>query len=224
MSAATVVSGVAALLPFLLTVPFSPARLWARRLRRHMEIIEALDPERHKTQRETLLVHADVLANKTAAAYQVRTPWKRYVLGVFVWSYLLVLLGGFVVDRWRGVPVDLFLWGLWVVATISCFGVAYRSTVAYVLYTARERTRFIEEGCPANFAVRSTPHARMKAADTRWLAEQETRRTVRKRARKMKKAGIMPKEWPPHSRFVRAWRRHRSRPRSTAASLRSTRS
>ena len=91
-STATVMSASITLLTFMATVPFSPARFWSWRLRKHGQTVAALDTDRHKNQREVLLRTTDYLASKAAATQQIPTPWKRYVVGSFIWTYFAWLL------------------------------------------------------------------------------------------------------------------------------------
>jgi hypothetical protein len=223
VSTATVASGAAAFVAFLASVPFSPARFWSWQLRKHMETVSALAEDRHKAQREVLMRRADELASKAAAAQRIPTPWKRYVIGTAGWVFLGALTVNYIAiahatlkvrwsdEFWESLPALIYL----PVALLLCLGFAYKSTVVYVRYNARERARFIEEGCPADFATEPTVHERGDA----W-AEQERQRSLRRaaiyfsgleRAKRMKKAGVMPDTWPSHSRAVRAWRSLRSR-------------
>jgi hypothetical protein len=96
---ATVVPAVITLATFMATVPCSPARFWAWRLRRHGAAVAALDPERHANQLEVLQQRTDYLANRVAAAQHIPTPWLRYVIGAFISSYVVALI---VILVWQG--------------------------------------------------------------------------------------------------------------------------
>lgn len=210
-STAAAASATGAFLAFLASVPFSPARFWSWRVRKQMDTVKALDPDRHKAQREVLLRQADVLASRAAAAQRIPTPWKRYVFGVAAWAYFGWGIVAFVVDRVRGVNLRPMDATMGIAVTIVFVWYAIRSTVVYILYDRRERARFIAEGCPADFVRVPTLHERVRAAqNAQHLANARVvayHRRVRRRAKQMKKAGVMPDDWPRHPRVVRVWRR-----------------
>jgi DNA-binding GntR family transcriptional regulator len=79
-----VATGVVGLLATISTLPLSPARFWSWRLRKHMETVKALDPERHAAQYAVLVRRADELASEAAAAHHIRTPWSRFVMTLTV--------------------------------------------------------------------------------------------------------------------------------------------
>jgi hypothetical protein len=153
-STTTVASAVAAFLAYLGSVPFSPARFWSWRLRTHMQTVNSLDDGRHKAQKEVLLRRADYLADKAAAAHQIPTPWWQYVIGSAIWVYFAA---AFANAAWEHYHLGIRVYPIfWVTASYACvlaFPPAYRFTVVYLRHTARERARFIAEGCPADFVT-----------------------------------------------------------------------
>jgi hypothetical protein len=147
---------LASLLTFLGSVPFGPRNFRAWRLRRLAATIGALDPDRHKAQRTVLENRRYRLADLVAAAYQVRTPWRRYVsaaaaFGFSVgWSYYL----------WCSFE-QVRVFETITLLSFSTFALlmSYRWTVPYLRYIHAERSRFIAQGCPERFATTRTPDA-----------------------------------------------------------------
>jgi hypothetical protein len=207
---ATVVPAVITLATFMATVPCSPARFWAWRLRRHGAAVAALDPERHANQLEVLQQRTDYLANRVAAAQHIPTPWLRYVIGAFISSYVVALI---VILVWQG-PGDFpvpgpgaWVFAGWTIVWVTF--VALRSTLVYATNNRRERAKFIAEGCPPDFVPRPHLHARIRANEEREreqiarniLARPRATRSHR-RAKRMWKNGTMPADWRPRSRDV----------------------
>lgn len=187
VGAGTVASGSVALLTFLASLPFSPARFWTWRVRKQMETVNALDPERHKALREVLLRKADELAGKAAAAQRIPTHWVRNVIGSVVWMYAITAT---IVLPWawshhEDLPKAFGDWFMIIAGVLLGYGFAYRATVVYVLHNRRERARFIQEGCPANFVVRPTLHERERAA-------QVINVFLKRELRRMERAGKPP--------------------------------
>jgi hypothetical protein len=121
---------------------------------------------------------ADYLANKAAAAQQIPTPWRRYVIGSAAWvffGYLLyvdVRLLSLLTQTPIPAPLGINqseLWAFWLISLLlGLFGLAgllfaYRLTVVYMVHNVRERARFIAEDCPADFVTRSLPKRRLFA-------------------------------------------------------------
>jgi hypothetical protein len=207
---ATLVPAVIALVTFLASVPFSPARFYAWQLRRQGETLAALDPVRHKNQREVLQGRVDHLANKAAAAQIVPTPWKRYVIGAFIWSYLAWMTFLLV---WQGpsgppgtpswpIPPGPMGWvfAIWFQLMVAWAGL--RSTLVYAVNNRRERAKFIAAGCPPDFVPRPHLHERIRAAEVREMEQAVDARRPYRRARQMWRDGTMPAEWRPRSRGV----------------------
>lgn len=174
---ATVVPAIIALITFLASVPFSPARFWAGQLRRQGEVVQALDPERHANQRDVLLGRVDELANKAAAAQHIPTPWKRYVGGAVIWTYWAWLI---VILVWKGpnappgvpdlVPPGIPGW-IFAISFLLLMGwLGLRWTLVYAVNNHRERAKFIEQGCPPDFVPRPHLHARIRANEEAELA------------------------------------------------------
>lgn len=151
--AGAIFGGAASLLTYLGTAPFGPRTYWSWRLRRHASTLEVLDPDRQEAQRAVLLLQADRLASRLAAAYRIPTPWKSYVAGSFVLGYGLGLA---YVESYM--PGDNALTR--VNALILCFAcllIAYRYIYLDFAFVRRERTRFMQQGCPTSFASTRTP-------------------------------------------------------------------
>jgi hypothetical protein len=119
-----------------------------------METIQALDDDRHHAQKETLLRHADYLANKAAAAHQIPTPWKQYVIGSATCFFFIASLANAQWEHYHsGIQIYPSFWVMASYGVMLGFPVIYESVV-YFRHTRRERARFIAEGCPADFVTR----------------------------------------------------------------------
>ncbi|MGV0715911.1 hypothetical protein ABQE93_10945 [Mycolicibacterium sp. XJ662] len=199
---ATVVPAILTLVTFLVSVPFSPARYWAWRLRRQGETVAALDPERHRNQREALLCQTDYLADRAVAAAQIPTPWKRYTLGIFAWTHLLTLgLSLVILD-----PPPARAFGEW--AMIAFFFYAFpvfgfTLTFGMWQYIRSERVRFVRSGFPPNFRIRRDPWIQM----WRDYERRENLAKALQRAKRMDRTGLIPPRWRPRAPHVRLWRR-----------------
>jgi hypothetical protein len=182
-----------------------------------METVKALDGfDQFKAQQDVLLRRAGSLANKAAAAQHIPTPWKWYVVGAgagvfFGWQvvfYTRLLLNG---EGNTLTPID---WAVSAAMFVFSFVFNYQCIVYYYVHTLRERRRFIAEGCSANFVPKLGPWEWRRAADRErfeqqsldvamYLAAKRSKKAAKKaarmRAKRMKKAGLMPEEWPPHS-------------------------
>lgn len=187
------------------SLPLSLARYRAWRLRKHMETVNALDAERHASQREVLLLRADKLANKTAAAYHIPTPWSRFVWMVVVvawWAGFVVSGVGTFTSEAISQPEKIFM--LYVLPgslVLPCLAVAnLRRSYGH---TSFERERFIRRGCPTDYVARPA------------FDRADIRRRAFSRCMNLRDTHMMPAEWPPHSinaglrRKVYAWRRGR---------------
>jgi hypothetical protein len=136
-----------------------------------METLNALDDDRHKAQKEVLLRHADYLANKAAAAHQIPTPRRHYAFGSASVFFFVVASANMVWEHHLGFRIYPITWVLAAAAFGACFITAYSSLGVELRRTARERKRFIAEGCPADFLTEQMLH--------RQRAEQEHERSVR---------------------------------------------
>jgi hypothetical protein len=155
-------SGAAAFVTFLATVPFSPARYWAWRLRKQTDTVKGLDPDRHKAQRDVLMRPVDDLANRAAAAQRIPTPWRRYIilvaLPLSVFYLLIALLAFFIGVVHNTQSQFVFVALVFGTIVLLCIAVAVPyKIVRLLLYNKRERRRFIDEGCRAGFVVTPRP-------------------------------------------------------------------
>ncbi|CAN5550225.1 hypothetical protein BH11ACT6_BH11ACT6_29910 [soil metagenome] len=207
----SIAGGVTGLLATLVTVPFSPARFWSWRLRKHMETVKALDADRHRNQHEVLMRRADVLASKAAAAYQIPMDPGYIRLAVFSFGWFAGLIGTSVwlyLSRgwmpWTNMaPVDVM--GLFIIPLFLALDgwVALRG----FRFQRRHRQLFIARGCPPDYPQpRGYRQLRRDAL---------SRDDGRIRARRMRRAGAIPEDWRPRNRMatmrrqVSAWSRNR---------------
>jgi hypothetical protein len=202
ISWAVVASGP--LVSVLSTALFGPAPYSSFRLRRISANVNAMDPERHKAQREVLLFRMDVLASKVAAAHRIRTPWRRYLGAAALW-FALMDIGTNEVRRIvhgpsAGDP------GSWVVNGPILIVLAIGGLEAWVLTRSLweirwERARFIRDGCPAHFAIRPDSWTLYRRAQRR----SHLGPRIAQRRRQLRRSGNMPDFWISRSRTVRAW-------------------
>jgi hypothetical protein len=154
-----IATGASALLATVITVPFTPARWWAWRLRKHVETVNAIDAEMYPSQRQALSTRTEFLTSKVAAAYAVPTDWQRYRPAIYyiVWVFsMAVTLGieALLASRQFRDPDDIgwvIYTGVFLVLTaiIDAIGLGIA-----VFHSHRERQRFIAAGCPVNFMVK----------------------------------------------------------------------
>lgn len=182
-----------------MSVPFSPARYWSWRLRKHGEKVAALDPERHRNQREILLRETDLLANKAVAAIQIPTPWKRYTFGMATWTALAFQGLALGLDP---APIRHTEWLMIGVLFLALPAFGFLQTFAMWQHIRSERARFVRLGFPPTYRPRRDPWEQM------WRDYQRGHRLDRahQRAKRLERAGLIPPEWHPRAPHVRLWR------------------
>jgi hypothetical protein len=221
-----VCTAASALIATAVSLPFTPARYWSWRLRKHAETAAALgDNERYANQRAALDLRGDAIANNAAAAFRIPTDWDRFgfamanvglVAGVAATSFELQAKGQQygLLSRWLwvapfelmpGIRVPFIVVGI----PVAClYVVMVCAMVRGFQSTHRERKRFISEGCPPNFVMQPMPWSiggRYPTDADRDRAFRWQKATVR--GGRLADAGTMPEWWKPRSRSARARRR-----------------
>ncbi|MEH3141769.1 MAG: hypothetical protein PGN37_16640 [Mycobacterium kyogaense] len=210
-----IATGLATLLAAVVSLPFTPARFWSWRLRKHAETVNVIDPERQPHQHEIVMRHADLLASKVAAAHHIPTDWNRFKwtmisigfpVGVALSSVWMVVRGQ---KPWDGLtPLDIYGFvfaTMWWFATVLLLIASYKQT-------RMQRLRFIELGCPPDYEP-PTNWSEARIAD--FPSHLRSVNHTWRRARDMRKAGSIPAEWRPRNeaaalrRKVSVWARDR---------------
>ncbi len=201
----TIAGLVTGLLATLVTVPFTPARYWSWRLRKHAETVKALDPERQSNQHEILSRHADYLAGRAAAVYHIPTDWGQVRVTVFLIGWILGMTGTaahmyFVQGRlpWYGLEWPERYATVMAVPCLALFGWVLLNGY---LIRRHHRHRFVALGCP--------PDYRRPRTMSELVATIKRRDEAVSRAVQMRQAGSIPPDWRPTSRVAR-WRRRAS--------------
>lgn len=208
----TIAGGVTGLLATLVTVPFTPARYWSWRLRKHAETVKALDSERHSNQHEILSRQSDYLASRAAAAHHIPTDWGQVRVTVFLVGWLLGMTATaaymyFVQGR---MPWDGLEWPDMYAAVLAVPCLALFSYVLLMGFVdrRRHRRRFVALGCPPSYR-RPRTLSELYAATAR-------RQVIVGRAVQLRKAGRIPSDWRARSRTsvrrrkLSAWGRERA--------------
>lgn len=192
----TIAGGVTGLLATLVTVPFTPARYWSWRVRKHAETVKALDPERQKNQHEILSRHSDYLASRAAAAYHIPTDWGQVRVTVFLvgWFVGMAATAAFMYFGQGRMPWDGLDWPDMYAAVMAIPCIALFSWVLASGYRIRRqhRQKFVSLGCPPDYRRPRTLRELGRAV--------ARRESILGRAVGLRKAGAMPPDWRPSSR------------------------
>lgn len=198
----TIAGGVTGLLATLATVPFSPARFWSWRLRKHTETVKALDPERQANQYEILMRRADYFASRVAAAHHFPTDRTRFRLVALIIGSLVGIFASviYMTASGRNPLEGLGFFDLLtlVVAAMMLLTWADMTWKSYK-HTRWHRERFIRKGCPPTYAVPPTlrdalRESRAADADPNHLLWRR-----QERATTLRRNGTLPSDWKPVS-------------------------
>jgi hypothetical protein len=161
-----IATGTSALIATAVSLPFTPARFWTWRLRKHMETVDAPgDDERYANQAEVLKRRGDYIASKAAAATHIPTDWRRFRHAVLHGSFAvgMVLTYGYtlIFTDWRLADLDPMAmaspWGwILVVPLLMVWGAEVWFISSSFAATKYHRARFIRKGCPPDYPVPPT--------------------------------------------------------------------
>lgn len=218
----TIGTGLLSLVGTLVSLPFTPARIWSSRLRKHMENVKALDAERHPNQHEVLMRRADHLANKVAAAYHIKADWETFRWAAIQFAFFVYLAVALVL-QWIYLPQESYLQRpvglLMIVLYVALQTVIGRVQVAKLRSIGAHRAEFIAQGCPPDFptapgcrrtvfvgttsaASEETPTSlRAEAADADYPSINKDATALKSRA--IRRFNSAPEESSP--RFVWVW-------------------
>jgi hypothetical protein len=150
----TVVTGLLSLLGTLVSLPYTPARFWAWRLRKHMENVKALDAERQPNQHEVLMRRADYIANKVAAAYHIPANKQMFRLAIIHIGFFLYVVVALVLQSiylpeqsYLKRPVGVLMIVGYVVLQVLIWAIQ----IAQLKAISAHRAQFIARGCPPDF-------------------------------------------------------------------------
>ncbi len=158
-----IASAATTLLTVLVGIPFTPARYWQWRLRKHREVMDAIGEEAHPNQYAALTPRATFLANKVAAYHRVPTG----TATKFITWLVLIAFVNVIISLIYLVPYILaapILWAtvftLIVVQILVSFIHSVHRVTVRLLHEYRERKRFVNEGCDREFVLREYPTIR----------------------------------------------------------------
>jgi hypothetical protein len=144
----------------LMVALVGPGTLRGWRLKKLVELIDALDEDRFPRQRAILLDKADRLASELAARYRIPTQWK-----VLVSSFLTIgaasgsgFVSGYIWHQ-QGASLAIRIAAIAIFALLTFAGnmVAYYYLWGLGSYTKYHRADFIQQGLPDSYALRPAP-------------------------------------------------------------------